>query len=54
MHKYIIKKVFKALYEDCKGARPQVFMFFNSIDEIHKFTQYFDSIVINGVIYLGK
>ena len=45
MHKYVIKKIFRELYLDVP-IKPQVFVFFNSIDEINQFVQYFDSIVI--------
>ncbi len=32
LHKYVIKQIFKALYSDTTKLKPQVFVFFNSID----------------------
>lgn len=45
MHKFVIKKIFKELYKDTKNTKPQVFVFFNSIDEIQRFSQLYESIV---------
>ena len=45
IHKYVIKKIFKELYSDSTKLKPQVFVFFNSIDEINRFTQIFDNFV---------
>lgn len=53
MHKYVIKKIFKELYSASDKAKPQVFIFFNSIDEINSFNQYFETIVIFR-LFLGK
>ena len=36
MHKYIIGTIFKELYEKRK-EKPQIFIFFDSIDEIKEF-----------------
>jgi superfamily II DNA/RNA helicase len=40
MHKYIIGTIFKHLYEKI-DKKPQVFIFFDSIDEIKEFHEYF-------------
>ncbi len=32
LHKYVIKKIFKELYSSTDKLKPQVFVFFNSID----------------------
>ena len=40
MHKYIIGVIFKEIYASKEG-RPQVFIFFDSIDEIKEFHEYF-------------
>lgn len=44
LHKYVIKKVFKALYCYTTKLKPQVIMFFNSIEEINRFSQIFETI----------
>lgn len=43
MHKYIIGTIFKELYEkkENKDTKPQMFIFFDSIDEIKEFHEYF-------------
>ncbi len=41
MYKYVIKKVFSELYCNTDKAKPQVFIFFNSIDEINDFNNEF-------------
>jgi len=45
MHKFIIGTIFKELYE-AKEAKPQIFIFFDSIDEIRDFHEYFKAKVI--------
>lgn len=40
MHKYIIGTIFKYLYEKI-DKKPQIFIFFDSIDEINEFHEYF-------------
>jgi superfamily II DNA/RNA helicase len=40
MHKYIIGTIFSELF-DKKKAKPQIFIFFDSIDEIRDFHEYF-------------
>jgi len=40
MHKFVISNLFKLLYEKAE-KKPQVFMFFDSIDEIKDFHEYF-------------
>jgi hypothetical protein len=40
MHKYVIGTIFKHLYEKVE-KKPQVFIFFDSVDEIRDFHEYF-------------
>lgn len=40
MHKFIIGTIFKELF-DKKKDKPQIFIFFDSIDEINEFHEYF-------------
>ena len=40
MHKYIIATIFSEIYEKRK-ENPQIFIFFDSIDEIKEFHEYF-------------
>jgi hypothetical protein len=51
MHKYIIGTIFKHLYEKI-DKKPQVFIFFDSIDEIKEFYDYFQARV-PSILYLG-
>lgn len=37
MHKFIIGSIFKELYEKKENNKPQIFIFFDSIDEIKEF-----------------
>jgi superfamily II DNA/RNA helicase len=48
MHKYIIGTIFKELYEkkENKDTKPQMFIFFDSIDEIKEFHDYFTARVL--------
>ena len=42
MHQFVIHHIFKSLYEKV-DKKPQVFMFFDSIDDIREFHEYFQS-----------
>lgn len=50
MHKYIIGTIFKELYEK-KETKPQMFIFFDSIDEIKEFHEYFTARVLFLTIF---
>jgi len=45
MHKYIIGIIFSEIYEKRK-ENPQIFIFFDSIDEIREFHEYFKARVV--------
>ena len=48
MHKYIIGTIFSEIYEKRK-ENPQIFIFFDSIDEIKEFHEYFKARVSNNL-----
>ena len=47
MHKFVISNLFKLLFEKVE-KKPQIFMFFDSIDEIKDFHEYFKAKVKNA------
>jgi late competence protein required for DNA uptake (superfamily II DNA/RNA helicase) len=51
MHKYIIGTIFKFLYQKI-DKKPQIFIFFDSIDEINEFHEYFKARV-KYLLFLG-
>lgn len=40
---FVLKVVFRNLYEKIDGRTPQIFVFFNNIDDIYEFNKLFDS-----------
>lgn len=44
IHKFILNEIFKELYSNPDKKKPQAFIFFNSVDEIKEFDDYFQTV----------